>query len=205
MNKLGILIPTVTDRAHLLARVVTQLDEQRVGHNCILIINEDQRQATTGAKRNALLDEAKRQGCSHIAGVDDDDVLGPNYVRLQMEAVNGDYDCASLWGQYFENNRMMNPFHHSIKYDRWFQDKHFYYRNPNHLNCIKLELLEGIRFRDQTIGEDGWFSKDLHDAGVLKRQYEINEIIYYYFAGASNVRRFDDEPAMAKARGTKLK
>ena len=119
-----------------------------------------------------------------------------------MAATKGDFDCAELWGQYWENNTMFNPFHHSIVHDHWYQDKHFYYRNPNHLNCIKLELLKDIRFQDKTIGEDGHFSIDIQKSGLLKRQYPVNEIIYYYFAGGK--RDYKKEMRWALSRGTKL-
>lgn len=195
--KFGILISHLLDRGPLLERLEEQLDKQRAGHNCILIINSDSGKNTTGHKRNMLLEKARSEDCSHIAFFDDDDLPGPNYVSLNMEAVKGDYDCASLWGQYYENNKKMNPFHHSIKYDHWFQDKHFYYRNPNHLNCIKLSLLNGIQYKDITIGEDGNFSQDLQKAGVLKNEYPINEVIYHYFAGRQEIKNREWEKLMA--------
>lgn len=203
---LAILIPYTPDRQQLYDRLVKELDRQRVGHNCIIISNLTKHSnnggPTTGQKRNELLDAARKQGASHVAFFDSDDLPGPNYVERNMEAVNGDYDCAELWGQYYENGKQMNPFHHSIIHDHWWQDSKFYYRNPNHLNCIKLELLKDIRFKDKTIGEDGHFSIDIQKAGFLKREYPIKEIIYYYFAGRNKNHAL--EPAMALKRGTKL-
>lgn len=199
---LAILIPTTPDRQQLLDRVVAQLNAQRAGKDVILIINEDNYQKTTGRKRNELLDSAREQSASHIAFVDSDDLIGPNYIERNMEAVNGNYDCAELWGQYYENGKQMNPFHHSIAHDHWWQDEKFYYRNPNHLNCIKLDLLKDIRFQDKTIGEDGHYSIDLQKAGVLKNEYPIKEIIYYYFAGGN--KNHGIEPLMAERRGIAL-
>lgn len=202
MPLLAILIPTLTERVQLFHRVVNQLNDQRAGHDCVIIYNEDQGQVSTGEKRNDLLDKAREKNASHIAFVDDDDLVGPNYVALNMEAVHGNYDCAELWGQYYENGKQLNPFHHSILYDHWFQDAKLYYRNPNHLNCIKLELLKDIKFQDKTIGEDGHYSIDIQKSGLLKKQFPINEIIYYYFAGSKKNHKL--EPIMAAQRGTKL-
>lgn len=136
--------------------------------------------------------------------MDADDLVGPNYVKVGLDTMAGGYDCAELWGQYYENNKMMNPFHHSIKYKEWSQDAKYYYRNPNHLNFIKLSLLEKIKFKDQTVGEDGHFSIDLQKANILHRQYPCNEIIYYYFAGSKKLKKHDQEQLWANQRGTKV-
>lgn len=85
-----------------------------------------------------MLDYARAEKVSHTAFFDSDDLPGPNYIDIGVKTMEGDYDCAELWGQYYENNKMMNPFHHSIIHDHWWQDDKFYYRNPNHLNFIKL-------------------------------------------------------------------
>lgn len=199
---LAILIPTTPDRRLLLDRVVAQLDEQRAGHNCIVILNEDNFEKTTGRKRNELLDAAMERNASHVAFVDSDDLIGPNYIQRTMEGVNGDYDCCELWGQYYENGRQLNPFHHSVIHDHWWHDNQFYYRNPNHLNTVKLSLIKDIRYEDITIGEDGRWSEAVQRAGVLKREYPIKEIIYHYFSGGRKDHL--QEPRLASRRGTAL-
>jgi hypothetical protein len=204
--KLAILIPYTPDRQKLYDRVTAQIKEQILHHPVIIIpyLTKHSKDGgpTTGAKRNWLLDRAREQNASHIAFVDSDDLVGPNYIERNMEGVYGDYDCCELWGQYYENGKMLNPFHHSIIHDHWWHDSKFYYRNPNHLNVIKLSLLDNIRFQDKTIGEDGWLSIDIQKAGVLKREYPIKEIIYYYFGGGK--KNHNLEPILAKRRGTEL-
>lgn len=198
----AILIPYTPDRQQLLDRVLAQVGEQMGDHPVKVITNLDNKEKSTGVKRNELLDKAREIEASHIAFVDSDDLIGPTYIQRNMEAVYGDYDCAELWGQYYENGKQMNPFHHSIIHDHWWQDAKFYYRNPNHLNCIKLELLKDIRFQDKTIGEDGHYSIDLQKARLLKREYPVKEITYYYFAGKNKNHKI--EPIMADKRGIKL-
>jgi hypothetical protein len=198
----AILIPTTPDRQRLLDRVMDQLNEQRKGHECIIIINEDNYEKTTGRKRNELLDAAREQGATNIAFVDSDDLVGPNYVELNMKATNRRFDCMELWGQYYENGKQMNPFHHSIIHDHWWQDDRFYYRNPNHLSNIRLDHLNDIVFQDKTVGEDAHYSIDIQKTGRLKNQYPVNEIIYYYFAGGRKDHL--KEPIMAARRGTAL-
>lgn len=202
---LAILIPTTPDRQQLLDRLMAQLDKQRVGHDCIVIINDTAHSnamgPTTGKKRNQLLDEARHHNASHISFFDSDDIPSSVYIQRNMEGVNANADVVELWGQYYEHGKQMNPFHHSIKYDHWFQDNKFYYRMPNHLNCVKLEHLNDIQFQDKTIGEDFWYSEAMRLSGLLKNQYPVNEILYCYFAGRRNHAL---EPGMALKRGTKL-
>jgi hypothetical protein len=203
---LAILIPYTPDRQHLYDRVTAQIREQ-ILHHPVIIIPKLTRHSkaggpTTGQKRNECLEDARQRGASHIAFVDSDDLVSPHYIEQIIPGVYGDYDCCELWGQYYENGKQFNPFHHSIAHTHWWQDDKFYYRNPNHLNVIKLDLLNGIRFQDKTIGEDGHYSIDLQKAGVLKKEYPIKEIIYYYFAGSR--KDHNQEPIMAARRGTKL-
>lgn len=197
----AILISTLTERKKLLDRVMAQLDKQRAGHDCIVILNEDQGQQSTGEKRNGLVLAAIENNATNIAFVDDDDLLGPRYVELNMQAVHGGYDTASLWGQYYEHGKQLNPFHHSLKYKEWWQDDKFYYRCNNHLNMMSLEKVKDFKFLDRNFGEDGNWSMDIQKAGVLKTEFQIDEIIYYYFHGRRNHAL---EPGMALKRGTAL-
>lgn len=206
MQKLGLLIPTTPDRRKLFDRLTYQISLQRGQHAVETIAYETphlkQGGPNRGVKRNWLLDKAREMEMSHVAFIDSDDLISDRYLDVVMPGVMEDYDCCELWGQYYENNRQLNPFHHSIIYDHWYQDDKFYYRNPNHLNVIKLSLLDNIKFKDQDVGEDGHFSIALQEAGVLKRQYPVNEIIYYYFAGGRKDHNL--EMHQMRRRGTKL-
>lgn len=195
---IAILIAHLPERVKLLARVLSQLDEQRTGKDVRVFIDSS-RELTTGQKRNRLLAKAESVGAAYVAFVDDDDLIGPNYIKLSLECEAYGMDCMELWGQYWENGKQLMPFHHSIKYDRWFQDNKAYYRNPNHISLLKMSAIKGIQYKSLTIGEDGNYSIDLQKAGVLKTMYPVSEIIYYYFAGGK--RDYSKEPEMAKQRG----
>jgi hypothetical protein len=201
---LAILIPYTPDREQLVKRVLKQLGEQIKNHPVKVIeclsVHSKHGGPSTGSNRNSLLESARQVNASHIAFIDSDDLISPRYIDAVMPGVYGDYDCCELWGQYYENGKQFNPFHHSIVHDHWWQDDKFYYRNPNHLNVIKLDLLKNIRFQDKTIGEDGHFSIDLQKAGVLKKEYPIKEIIYYYFKGGDTSTQMET----VLKRGTKL-
>ena len=202
---LAILIPTTPDRQRLLDRLMKELDRQRAGHDCIVIINETASHKdggpTTGAKRNQLLDAAREQNASHIAFVDSDDLIGPNYIARNMEGVNGNYDCNELYGRIYFHNKPGNIFHHSNDYDHWFQDDKMYYCMNNHLNTVKLSHYDGIEFPDKTVGEDFWGSEGLRKTGRLVKQYPIKEVIYHYFNGKKN---HEIEPQLVIQTGTSI-
>lgn len=187
MSKLAILIPTIEGREHFYDRLMACLKPQldAYGEDVTIITLKDNRQKTTGDKRNILTQMAIDTGCSHRAFIDDDDTVMPDYLDLNMPGVYGGYDCNSLIGIYSVNG-VINPdkhiFIHSLKYTKWYEDESHYYRNPNHLNVIKLDLIKDIKFPDKIFGEDGVFSELLHEAGVLKNEYEINSPFYNYLS-----------------------
>jgi len=136
-----------------------------------------------GLKRNELIRRAVELGSEYIAFIDDDDLPSKDYIKEVMNGVNAGADCCSLKGQiYFSGVRGM-PFLHSIKYTEWYQDRRYYYRMPNHLNCIKLDLVKDIPFQETNFGEDGNWSYDIRNAGVLKTEHTIDHVIYHYFSG----------------------
>lgn len=191
--KLAILIPTLTERLTLLDRVIAELTKQirELDTNDILIKwDEDQKQKTTGEKRNGLIEWAVRNKVQYVAFLDDDDLPGPTYLKRGIEVVDSGMDCGELWGQIYFDGKPGNPFHHFIDCKNpatgkieWWQDEKFYYRMPNHLNFQKLSLVKDIPFPNQVFGEDGKQSEAMRDAGIFKTMYPIPEIIYHYFVG----------------------
>lgn len=206
--RLAILIPYTPRREQLFQRVHAQLMTQIMQHPVVVIPyltpSVEDRGPTTGAKRNWLLDRAREMQASHIAFVDSDDLVGPNYIEAVMPGVYGDYDCCELWGQYYVLEKPGMPFHHSIIHKEWWQDNKAYYRNPNHLSVIKLAHLHDIKFQDKTVGEDGHYSIDIQKTGRLKKEYPVKEIIYHYFDGDKSRKNHAIEPMIAEQRGTKL-
>lgn len=192
--KLSILIATLTERAPLKERVIAELNRQiaelNVGDQVIICTAEDQRQATTGFKRNELIKMAVKIGAKVIAFIDDDDLPGPTYIKRGLEVVESGMDCGELWGDIYFNGKKGNPFHHFIDCVNpatgkieWWQDGKFYYRMINHLNFQKLSLVKDIPFPDQVFGEDGKQSEAMRDAGIFKTMYPITETIYHYYCG----------------------
>lgn len=149
---------------------------------CIFVL-KDNRGMSIGEKRNLLTETALRAGFTHRAFIDDDDMIESNYLALNAPGIFGNYDCNSLVGIYSCNGQIdpnKHIFIHSLKYDHWYEDDKYFYRNPNHLNFIKLDLIKDIKFQHKNEGEDGCFSEDLFKAQCLKTEYEITEPFYHY-------------------------
>ncbi len=186
---LVILTPTVDGREDFLARMMSAVQGQIVAAkaNAVMMTNKDKHHnlggKTTGLKRNELMYAAAGIGAKYIAFMDDDDLPGERYIQAMMEGVEKDVDCCSLKGQIYWSGKAGKPFLHSLQYKEWWEDDKFYYRCPNHLNCIKLDLVKGIQFPDQVFGEDGQWSMAIKDAGVLKTEHVIEDVIYHYFCG----------------------
>lgn len=190
MNKLAILIPTMNGREHFLERLkeILKPQIQKYSQEAFCIIGPDMPDEpikSIGEKRNWLTEMAILNGATHRAMIDDDDTVTDDYLDLNMPGVRGDYDCNSLVGIYSLNG-VVNPakhiFIHSLKYPHWYEDEQYYYRNPNHLNVIKLNLIKDIKFQPKNFGEDGCWSEDLAKANVLKTEYKIDKPFYNYLS-----------------------
>lgn len=179
---ISLLIPTLANREKYLTKLLANLlwrGNDYYSKEIELLIELDNGTSSIGAKRNSLVARAKGK---YICFIDDDDNVSDDYIPLILNASNSNADCASLTGLYFINGIYDRPFIHSLRYKEWWQDENFYYRCPNHLNLIKRELVKDILFEDKNFGEDGCWSMEIQKRGLLKTQFEINEILYFYNA-----------------------
>lgn len=187
-QKLAILIPTIEGREWFLERLMNILNPQLEKYNgdvlhFILPDYPGQERLTIGAKRNLLTRMAIDAHCSHRSMIDDDDRVSDDYLDLNMPGVYDNYDCNSLVGIYSVNG-VINPnkhiFLHSLKYDHWWEDEKYFYRNPNHLNVCSLAKIGHVKFPESNFGEDGQWSEKIHAEGCLRTEYEITKPFYYY-------------------------
>jgi glycosyltransferase involved in cell wall biosynthesis len=137
----------------------------------------DNGQMTIGAKRNELMAMANGD---YICFVDDDDEVAPNYIKVLMEGIKRDVDVVQLNGIITTNGTNPKRFEHSLKYNEYKTKPELYERYPNHLNCIKHELVNYIKFQDINMGEDTIWATTVKNLGVLKTEYSHDEILYYY-------------------------
>lgn len=180
--KLSILIPTLPGRERFFDNVynciMRQIEDTDNIDDIEVLDDRSPRSAySIGIKRNLLM--ARAQG-EYMAFIDDDDRIADNYIELVMGGIATNPDCCSLRGIITTNGANPKPFIHSIKYDSMWEDTEAYYRPPNHLNTIKTELARQCEFPDWQRSEDSNFCFQLRDKGLLKKEYVIEPVIYYY-------------------------
>lgn len=176
MTRFSILICSLNERQSQLVNLLQDLNKQKTDEVEILV-NTDDRQKTTGTKRNELLLQAKGD---YTAFVDDDDKVVEDYIPRILKAISSNPDCVGMEGLItFVSKGITRKFIHSIRYKTWFEKDNIYYRCPNHLNPVKRELALKVGFPEITVGEDHEYSKNL--LPLLATEEYLENPIYFYF------------------------
>ena len=126
----------------------------------------------------------------YIAFIDDDDWISHDYIKKVYAGCLSGLDCCSLTGQITIDGGSPEIFEHALKYNAWKTNEGAVYpdvkyeRYPNHLNCIKREIAIQATFPETGAlanhGEDRDWSTQLHEKGLIKSEYHIEGVIYYY-------------------------
>jgi glycosyltransferase involved in cell wall biosynthesis len=181
--KISILICTIIKRRHLFDNLFSSLQEQSKPYinEVEILVESDNGEKSIGAKRNELLERATGE---YVCFIDDDDEVSPSYIQLLRQAVESGKDCASLKGLMTWDGINPEVFEHSLKYKEWRTNpgsaeiKHERY--PNHLSLIRSSVAKQFKFPNKNWSEDHDWSKQIHESGLLKTEYYIPEILYYY-------------------------
>jgi glycosyltransferase involved in cell wall biosynthesis len=176
MVLLSILIPSVPERFIQLQSIYNTLLNQSKGKSVEILVLLENKKRTTGAKRNALIEQAQGQ---YIVFVDDDDELEPNYISEIYSSIeqNPEADCIVFDVGVYKNN----VFDRICKYGKEFThapDSQFYYRQPNHLMCFARKLALKHKFKNTSFGEDTIWANGI--ASLIKNQVRINKVLYKY-------------------------
>lgn len=182
---LSILVPTLPGRIEFHKRLQDQLAAsmytycQKMGadEQNIEIITHDATDISIGVKRNILLQEAQGK---YICFIDDDDRIADNYIDLVMAGIATNPDCCSLNGIITTDGKDPKPFKHSIDYKEMYEQDGVYYRPPNHLNVVRSSIAKQMVFPDWQRSEDSNYCFQLRDSGLLKVEYKIEPVLYYY-------------------------
>ena len=177
--KLSILICSLNSRQYFLDRILSLIEPQVVD-GVEIIIDQDATIKVLGTKRNDLMARAKGD---YIVFIDDDDIVPAYYVKETMKALESNPDCTGFKGIRTAKSLYPKIFIHSIKYTKWWEDKKYYYRCPNHWNAVKRELAIRAGFPDVNWGEDHIYSMALRP--LLKTEVFIDRIMYYYLADSA--------------------
>jgi glycosyltransferase involved in cell wall biosynthesis len=182
--KLSVLIPTLTNRSLQLLNCVKIINKQIKDCEAFgmveIIIDEDNRQVTTGAKRNRLIEKSKGK---YFCFVDDDDEVLEGYIYEILKAIEKNPDCIPINGYMTTNgvNQKRWIMGIGMGYESSYENGvEYYIRFPNHLAVMKKELVKDYKFKDITIGEDYDWAVRIHNDKVLKTEVRIEKPLYHY-------------------------
>lgn len=176
ITMLSIIIPTIEKRKHMLREIVSELSSQIKGRAIEIIVVQGE-EWTIGYKRNRGLSLAKGK---YVCYVDDDDRVSHKYIDLVYEGIMQDVDCCSLVGIITTNGTQEKTFVHSIAHNKYFEEDGIYYRPPNHLNVIRASIAKQFEFQEINFGEDQDWAMRICNSGLLKKEHQIDDILYYY-------------------------
>lgn len=182
MIYLSILIPTLTSRQYLYKTLKDELMRQKyeleAPEEVQILSYCDNRERSTGIKRNLLLEKASGK---FITFIDDDDKINPNYLKLAIKEIkeNPGIDAIGIRGMYSEDGKTQIPFETSLKHNWEFKDGWFY-RTINHISIVKRSHAIKVKFPDKTHGEDYEWTMALKNTGLLKKESIIKENMYFY-------------------------
>lgn len=184
--KWSILIPSLIERENLLNRLLnilnTQIKECNAENEVEILVLTDNREQSTGTKRNRLIQMANGE---YLCFFDDDDVPENNYIKLVLEAVEQSPDVIPING--YITIRGANPtyWQMGLEYERktitncMGQVEH-YEAPPNHLAVMKKCLMKDYLFQDISWAEDSEWADRLKNDKVFKTQVRIKQPIYHY-------------------------
>lgn len=173
---LSILIPSVPERFRQLQRIYNNLLFQSKGKSIEILVLLENKKRTTGAKRNALIEQARGQ---YVVFVDDDDEVEPNYISEIYSSIqqNPGADCIVFDVAVYNNN----IFNKICKYGKEFphsNDGQFYFRKPNHLMCFAKTLALQHKYKNISFGEDTIWANKI--ALSIQNQVRIDKVLYKY-------------------------
>jgi glycosyltransferase involved in cell wall biosynthesis len=176
--KLSILIPSLEKREDQLFNLLTELYKQIIDTRSFLTVeiltNIDNKEKTTGAKRNELLLSAHGE---YVCFIDDDDEVYSWYISSILKAIETSPDCVATCGHYSVDGGEKQFW----KLNKDFSDHDsggILYRRSNHLTPIKREHALKAMFPDKSNAEDKAYSERVNP--YLKTQTEIYEPVYHY-------------------------
>lgn len=177
----SLLICSLDERADALASLLSMIEtcKSRSSLRVEVLTSIDNRQATIGSKRQALITQAKGK---YSCFIDDDDEIDEDYLKEIGEVLTAtpQADCVSMMGMYYKDGRKIKPFTHSIRYRRYDEDFEGFYRFPNHLNPILTGFCRRVGFVSKNHGEDTEFAHKLNDLRLITSEACVRKPLYHY-------------------------
>lgn len=176
---LSILICSLHSRALLLKELLSHLNKQIKDKKTVeVLVNLDNKERSTGKKRNELVQLAKGK---YVVFIDDDDWVADNYIKLMIDACESGCDCVAINGIITTDGENEIKWRLSKDNDNVTIQEHgkpVYLRKTNHITAIKREHALKVKFPDKSNGEDKFFSDEVNK--FLKTETVIYNPIYHY-------------------------
>jgi len=178
--KLSICIPSLANRKNMLERLLKQLREQPRSSEVEILVEVDDRQHTTGAKRNQLV--ARAQG-GYVVHVDDDDLVTPEYISAILAAIeqNPGVDAILIRGRRRSPNGEVWVFDYGKGGTEGTIIDDVLWRQIGHLCPIRRDLAQKVPYPDVTIGEDlAWIRQIAPLIKSFARAGSEGQVLYLY-------------------------
>lgn len=182
---LSVLIPSINERAGMLAMLLRKLEGQikecGAEDKVEICVSIDNREKSTGKKRNELIHEAKGEW---VVFVDDDDEIADCYVEEVMKALKSNPDAVGLQGRMTTNGKddkvwfISKDLSYCAMYDA--SGKEYYARYNNHLSPTRKSIAIQIGYPDMYVGEDYNYASRLHESKLIKTEVVVDKELYHY-------------------------
>lgn len=185
-----ILIASVYTRHAQLVSLLERLDPQ-LGYcddQVRILVDRDDGHTPVGHKRTRLVEAAA--GSDYISFIDDDDQVADWYAGAIYAALATGPDYVGFAVEYTVDGVGQKPVYHSLRYPRWSEDSHAFYRGISHLNPIRRDAaVLGLPF-EPGFGEDRAWSERVAATGLVTREVYIPACLYAYrFSSAGSLFR----------------
>jgi glycosyltransferase involved in cell wall biosynthesis len=179
---LSICICALQSRIGMLGALRRELESQIERCNAQelveVIINMDNKEKSTGKKRQELLEQAKGE---YIVYIDDDDWVSDDYVCEVLKGCRSKCDVIAIFGWIETDGKNRINWETSAWYDNKTivdNGKSKYIRTVNHICPSRIELAIQAGFNDVSNGEDKFYSDRLKK--LVFTQYTIGKHLYFY-------------------------
>lgn len=201
--KISILIPSLWSRkeqkTQLVYSLISQLGDtcyhyDEVGENytreiytngvCEVIIDIDNKQVSTGEKRNRLVNAAKGE---YVIFIDDDDEVPNYYIEQLLIAASSGVDCFAINGKMTTDGAKEIKWRLSKDYENVTIKENgvdVYLRKTNHITAVKREIALKCPFPNKSNAEDKSYSDAINK--FLKSEFVISLPMYHYKFSTKN-------------------
>lgn len=188
---LSVLIPTLKDRAPILKQMLSSIYayiEDNCSYTVEVLVESDEGQLSSGAKRQLLLTRARGKYCVFI---DDDDVIHPDYFAVYNDMIrDGNYTHSELYAAYYFEGVFRKRVWNSNENSEWLETEQYYLRQPSHLSVMLTEHALSVGYSDMRDAEDRDFCYRMRDSRLLSNEFKLQtkKPMYHYHDGIKSRR-----------------